>query len=102
MSQVYHQVNFHDSGFPEQLLLKFAYPCPYRTEIYKASKIKDWQIKLGRWPDRNDIINSSSQHIARKRCMQYLSRLLRSEEHTSELQSRGHFVFRLLLEKIKE
>src|SRR5690625_6694951 len=26
-------------------------------------------------------------------------RILRSEEHTSELQSRGHFVCRLLLEK---
>src|SRR5690625_5877814 len=30
------------------------------------------------------------------------SRPLRSEEHTSELQSRGHLVCRLLLEKIKE
>src|SRR5690625_1628249 len=29
-------------------------------------------------------------------------RLLRSEEHTSELQSRGHLVCRLLLEKKKE
>src|SRR5437660_6177806 len=28
--------------------------------------------------------------------------LLRSEEHTSELQSRGHLVCRLLLEKKKE
>src|SRR5690554_7641888 len=28
-------------------------------------------------------------------------RLFRSEEHTSELQSRPHFVCRLLLEKIK-
>src|SRR5690625_512906 len=29
------------------------------------------------------------------------SRLIRSEEHTSELQSRGHLVCRLLLEKKK-
>src|SRR5437870_7641773 len=29
-------------------------------------------------------------------------RLLRSEEHTSELQSRGHLVCRLLLEKKKK
>src|SRR5207253_8201478 len=29
-------------------------------------------------------------------------RLVRSEEHTSELQSRGHLVCRLLLEKKKE
>src|SRR5690625_5510205 len=31
----------------------------------------------------------------------YASRTLRSEEHTSELQSRGHLVCRLLLEKKK-
>src|SRR5439155_20837749 len=31
-----------------------------------------------------------------------LQHLLRSEEHTSELQSRGHLVCRLLLEKKKE
>src|SRR5690625_6984725 len=30
-----------------------------------------------------------------------LMRILRSEEHTSELQSRGHIVCRLLLEKKK-
>src|SRR5690625_6028131 len=29
-------------------------------------------------------------------------RAIRSEEHTSELQSRGHLVCRLLLEKIKQ
>src|SRR5437660_10219860 len=31
-----------------------------------------------------------------------LSRVVRSEEHTSELQSRGHLVCRLLLEKKKK
>src|SRR5437870_8416400 len=31
-----------------------------------------------------------------------LARVLRSEEHTSELQSRGHLVCRLLLEKKKK
>src|SRR5207253_4460135 len=30
------------------------------------------------------------------------SRMMRSEEHTSELQSRGHLVCRLLLEKKKK
>src|SRR5690625_6048608 len=30
------------------------------------------------------------------------SRIIRSEEHTSELQSRGHLVCRLLLEKKKQ
>src|SRR5215510_10310267 len=33
---------------------------------------------------------------------QYPHRCLRSEEHTSELQSRGHLVCRLLLEKKKK
>src|SRR5437870_9067853 len=33
--------------------------------------------------------------------LQFSQRLLRSEEHTSELQSRGHLVCRLLLEKKK-
>src|SRR5207253_8247201 len=33
---------------------------------------------------------------------QYLQQVLRSEEHTSELQSRGHLVCRLLLEKKKK
>src|SRR5690554_7484032 len=32
---------------------------------------------------------------------QFISKFLRSEEHTSELQSRPHLVCRLLLEKIK-
>src|SRR5690625_5970262 len=35
----------------------------------------------------------------RKRMLSHLKILLRSEEHTSELQSRGHLVCRLLLEK---
>src|SRR5437870_9486073 len=33
--------------------------------------------------------------------LDYLDRACRSEEHTSELQSRGHLVCRLLLEKKK-
>src|SRR5437870_11286680 len=35
-------------------------------------------------------------------CWRERSPLLRSEEHTSELQSRGHLVCRLLLEKKKK
>src|SRR5437660_12797224 len=36
------------------------------------------------------------------RCLHDRIRRLRSEEHTSELQSRGHLVCRLLLEKKKQ
>src|SRR5437870_9903083 len=42
--------------------------------------------------------------IARATCLassRVLARSMRSEEHTSELQSRGHLVCRLLLEKKK-
>src|SRR5687768_18048676 len=43
-------------------------------------------------------IGSSSSSVKYSSC-RILSRLLRSEEHTSELQSRLHLVCRLLLEK---
>src|SRR5437870_10644021 len=39
--------------------------------------------------------------IWKERCFQALAKARRSEEHTSELQSRGHLVCRLLLEKKK-
>src|SRR5690625_6874595 len=39
-------------------------------------------------------VNLAHAHVARMR--------MRSEEHTSELQSRGHLVCRLLLEKKKK
>src|SRR5207253_10862521 len=38
---------------------------------------------------------------SRKRCAKNTRQSSRSEEHTSELQSRGHLVCRLLLEKKK-
>src|SRR5690625_5489355 len=40
-------------------------------------------------------------HRVRRRCPRERAREERSEEHTSELQSRGHLVCRLLLEKKK-
>src|SRR5437870_6592608 len=39
--------------------------------------------------------------VSRRSLEQRFARVLRSEEHTSELQSRGHLVCRLLLEKKK-
>src|SRR5439155_13012201 len=38
------------------------------------------------------------EHLLRRRARERLEKM-RSEEHTSELQSRGHLVCRLLLEK---
>src|SRR5690625_5878863 len=47
------------------------------------------------------VATSNSSSIARKKSdsMKSLTTWGRSEEHTSELQSRGHLVCRLLLEK---
>src|SRR5690625_5861872 len=44
--------------------------------------------------EKNELINSSL-------IFDFYVRFSRSEEHTSELQSRGHLVCRLLLEKKK-
>src|SRR5437870_7682408 len=44
---------------------------------------------------------ASSRMFWSDRNMRELAHILRSEEHTSELQSRGHLVCRLLLEKKK-
>src|SRR5258708_8900539 len=44
------------------------------------------------------VLDENSKH----RPVQYLNNILRSEEHTSELQSPDHLVCRLLLEKKKE
>src|SRR5690625_6504472 len=42
-----------------------------------------------------------THHACPKSAYFFLNRIQRSEEHTSELQSRGHLVCRLLLEKKK-
>src|SRR2546429_3314385 len=48
------------------------------------------------------IFSSMASSIPRRRAFQCLRRSGRSEEHTSELQSRLHLVCRLLLEKKKK
>ena len=54
-------------------------------------------------PDEDDQKNGDLMYSeAVKRYIQHLLRIDRSEEHTSELQSRGHLVCRLLLEKKKK
>src|SRR5690625_6441405 len=49
---------------------------------------------------RWDASECSTVHVPTS-CRTKTARLSRSEEHTSELQSRGHLVCRLLLEKKK-
>src|SRR5207253_10625906 len=49
-----------------------------------------------------DLLTRFTVLIERSRIRRNFVRLVRSEEHTSELQSRGHLVCRLLLEKKKK
>src|SRR5207253_8759061 len=63
-----------------------------------------WLIFTGRsfknnFPSRATLTTGSSSAVSRT-C--FTCGTLRSEEHTSELQSRGHLVCRLLLEKKKD
>src|SRR5690625_6006199 len=50
--------------------------------------------------DETDLLGIGEQAVVIGECK--AKRLSRSEEHTSELQSRGHLVCRLLLDKKKE
>src|SRR3712207_7713011 len=72
---------------------------PYTT-LFRSSGPKPW-LKAGRRidshvPEREDL---SGQHAVRG--FSPVRKLCRSEEHTSELQSRQYLVCRLLLEKKK-
>src|SRR5690625_6713414 len=48
------------------------------------------------------LLSRLDPHEAEHHIMEALGEVVRSEEHTSELQSRGHLVCRLLLEKKKK
>src|SRR5947209_15082643 len=81
---------------------------PYTTLF--RSKITDWARQLvhqvRRWlPDRALIFVADSTYAALDflhACAALAQKIKRSEEHTSELQSRQYLVCRLLLEKKKK
>src|SRR5690625_1793816 len=57
--------------------------------LQKGSQVYiEGRLRTRKWSDKNGI-------------ERYTTEIVRSEEHTSELQSRGHLVCRLLLEKKK-
>src|SRR5574343_996511 len=60
--------------------------------------VKNWNSVVG----PKDKVYHLGDVAINKRCLQTLSRLNRSEEHTSELQSHHDIVCRLLLEKKKK
>src|SRR3712207_7655404 len=75
------------------------------TEIYTLSLHDALPIWMGTWPSGSDgqwkrwaTTCTSSASPTGSRCASWRRRL-RSEEHTSELQSRQYLVCRLLLEK---
>src|SRR5437660_7446304 len=60
--------------------------------------IDKWQVFGGSWGSTLSLAYAETHP---ERAVELVLRGIRSEEHTSELQSRGHLVCRLLLEKKK-
>src|SRR5439155_18761553 len=83
------------------LFFFFFFNDPATTEIYTLSlhdalPISDGDAGVPRVQDK--VLEGTERGVAFAR----IRRFARSEEHTSELQSRGHLVCRLLLEKKKK
>src|SRR5690625_6810471 len=57
--------------------------------------------KISQPPDHASISSATFSSDSREMTSAWNADVIRSEEHTSELQSRGHLVCRLLLEKKK-
>src|SRR5439155_25664058 len=71
---------------------------PYTTLFRSLSsgRSRPWGVLM----ERASAVRHAKDQILESRCE--LHQAARSEEHTSELQSRGHLVCRLLLEKKKK
>src|SRR5690606_40645419 len=79
-------------------------PSPAPAATTRPSKAPIWRNALiARWTGRNSAL--AGNHVVQKaKARGHVRELLRlrSEEHTSELQSRENLVCRLLLEKKKK
>src|SRR5439155_8360255 len=71
---------------------------PYTT-LFRSSPRTRQSAGVRIYPRRHCAYLTAG--VPSRYCQRHI-RLLRSEEHTSELQSRGHLVCRLLLEKKKK
>src|SRR5437870_8133444 len=79
----------------------FPYTTLFRSEMHRTA---EYGI-AAHWRFKEDSRSADELDRALQWFRQVLERaieLVRSEEHTSELQSRGHLVCRLLLEKKKK
>src|SRR5439155_26194762 len=75
----------------------FPYTTLFRSQLVTGTvRVRDHQAQV-RDVERQIVVAAVPQHHVRLRLGR--AQDLRSEEHTSELQSRGHLVCRLLLEK---
>src|SRR5690625_5751859 len=75
----------------------------YSQKIVVGPPGPDAQVLLDEQVARIDqLVSGIQSHAERNGQRLRLVQVLRSEEHTSELQSRGHLVCRLLLEKKKQ
>src|SRR5437870_7908459 len=79
----------------------FLFNAPVPTQIYTLS-LHDALPFSPRVRNSTRGSPSTSETGASPRARRFTSASTRSEEHTSELQSRGHLVCRLLLEKKKK
>src|SRR2546422_8525279 len=82
----------------------FPYTTLFRSQIYDPLTGVVQGGRVARQPFANNLIPVSRISPIAKNYLQYypLPNQARSEEHTSELQSRLHLVCRLLLEKKKK
>src|SRR3712207_7778393 len=76
---------------------------PYTTlfrSVVRSRTVTD-RVTLTWSPDIPDTSHARLAHLSQSALHSNLCSMLRSEEHTSELQSRQYLVCRLLLEKKK-
>src|SRR5947209_16403819 len=81
---------------------------PYTTLFRSLLQSRNRRMTVSGWSNRTAIVSESRNRRAtlsgspfRIVCLDLLAAAVRSEEHTSELQSRQYLVCRLLLEKKK-
>src|SRR5690625_7024852 len=89
--------DLHEEGYVFQQAPKYFIPFFDGTlTVHDYLRLDEMVVNfyLQEWIHEDDEVLSDLSH-------RFVNRDLRSEEHTSELQSRGHLVCRLLLDKKK-
>src|SRR5258708_18544247 len=76
----------------------------YTLSLHDALPISSSSLKAGsvlKYPGIHGFLTLQARHAVCDACLNRSGSVVRSEEHTSELQSPDHLVCRLLLEKKK-